>query len=128
MGCCFSLENIYWEENLFVYKDWEKSYASIPDLKVRLCLSQYGKIPLDRKLLWLRVAPGLEFPIIITPNTTKSELTQKVIPSILEKYSKERVSFVCLDVDQVPDDLWSGVNDGQYLFFDTVYKKRRDCC
>lgn len=128
MGCCVSSEYLYWQENLLVYKDWEKACGSIPELKMRLCLSQYGEVPLDRKLLWLRIAPGLDFPLAITPNTTKEELTKRVIPCILEKYGKDKVSLVCIDGEEVPDDLWSGTKDGQYLIFDTFYKRKKRCC
>nr|WNL49937.1 hypothetical protein MarFTMF_421 [Marseillevirus sp.] len=130
MGCCSSEPYFYWQENDIVYENWERRAQreeGIPELKKRLCLSQFGEIPLDRKLLWLRVAPGKDFPLVITRDITKERLSKDIIPKIVERYNKKnrKISFVRLDGEQIPENLWDDTRDGQYLVFETFY--RRGC-
>nr|WQM87079.1 hypothetical protein [Marseillevirus cajuinensis] len=130
MGCCVSRPYLYWQENERIYREWEEcpqKSQGISELKMRLCLSQFGEISLDRKLLWLRVAPGRDFPIVITRDITKERLSKEIIPKIVERYNKtkKKISFVRLDGDQIPENLWDDTRDGQYLVFETFY--RRGC-
>nr|WRK65052.1 putative adenylate kinase [Marseillevirus futianmevirus] len=127
MGCCSSRPYFYWQENERIYREWEEhpqKSQGISELKMRLCLSQFGEIPLDRKLLWLRVAPGRDFPIVVTRDITKEQLSKEIIPRIVSKYDK-RVSFVRLDGEQIPENLWEDTRDGQYLVFETFYRNER---
>ncbi|AGV01519.1 hypothetical protein C8_170 [Cannes 8 virus] len=133
MGCCASGPYFYWQENDIIYENWERRAQreeGISELKKRLCLSQFGEIPLDRKLLWLRVAPGKDFPLVITRNITKEQLSKEIIPKIVTRYNKDRkkISFVRLDGEQIPENLWEDTRDGQYLVFETFYEKNCSLC
>ncbi|BAU80077.1 hypothetical protein A9K97_gp274 [Tokyovirus A1] len=133
MGCCASTPYFYWQENDIVYENWERRAQreeGIPELKKRLCLSQFGEIPLDRKLLWLRVAPGKDFPLVITRDITKEHLSKEIIPKIVKRYNKKnrKISFVRLDGEQIPENLWEDTRDGQYLVFETFYGEGCSFC
>lgn len=114
-----------WTMNMEIYRNWEYKYGkSLPELKIDLCISQYGELQLDRKLLWVHTKPGEDFPIVIIPNTSEKRLSETIIPWILNKYGNERRKVKRVVMDEIGDceTLWSSIRDGQYVSFDVEYE------
>lgn len=125
MGCIhsFGKEDMDIEFNLDIFTQCKNTNpGDIAWMKRELCLSQYGILHLDRKLVWIRLRPGEDFPLIVTPKTCPVYLSKKIIPRILNEFGDddEIISHAIFPSDE---DFWKRTRDGQYLLFDVEYKK-----